>query len=155
LQSDIGSEGEPEDAKVLDVLRLTQKIAGAQDICHEGVQRRLPSTPAKAGIIDAQHGTAGPAEEFDIVQVRGEVARRPRAKQNHGGLILGHPRGLPCRPEPKAVQELTPRVGKSHLVGTQAEIRWHLIAIPIGQQDEGIEEAMQHSSKRPRSTASE
>src|SRR5262249_55729267 len=32
LQSDIGSEGKPEDAKALDVLRLTQKIASAQDI---------------------------------------------------------------------------------------------------------------------------
>jgi hypothetical protein len=37
-------------------------------------------------------------------------------------------------------------VGESYRVGTQAEIRWHLIAIAIRQQDEGIEEAMQHRS---------
>jgi hypothetical protein len=35
-------------------------------------------------------------------------------------------------------------VGESYLVGTQAKIRWHLIAIPIGQQDEGVEKAVQH-----------
>ena len=124
----------------------TQKIAGAQEVWHEGLQRRLTSTLAEASIIDTQHRTTSPAEEFDIVQVRGEVPRRPRAKQDNRGLILGHLRGhcLPCRLEPKTVQELTLSVGKSDLVGTQAKIRWHLIAIPIRQQDEGVEEAMQH-----------
>ena len=125
-----------------------EKIAGAQEVWHEGMQRRLPSTLAEAGIINAQHRTAGPAEEFDIVQVRGEVPRRPRTKQDNRGLILGLLRGhcLPYRPEPKAMQELALGVGESYLVGTQAEIRWHLIAISIGQQDEGVEEAMQHRS---------
>ena len=134
--------------KAVDVLLATQKIAGAQEVWHEGMQRRLASTLAEAGIIDTQHRTAGPAEEFDIVQVRGEVPRRPRTKQDNRGLILGHLRGhcLPYRPEPKAMQELALGVGESYLVGMQAEIRWHLIAIPIRQQDEGVEEAMQHRS---------
>jgi len=128
----------------LDVLLAAEKITGAQEVGHEGIQRRLPSTLAEAGIIDTQHRTAGPAEEFDIVQMRGEVPRRPRAKQDNRGLILGHVRGhcLPYRPEPKAVQELALSVGERYRVGTQAEICWHLIAIPIRQQDEGIEEAM-------------
>jgi hypothetical protein len=30
-------------------------------------------------------------------------------------------------------------IGESHLVGTQAKVRWHLIAIPIRQENEGIE----------------
>jgi hypothetical protein len=108
------------------------------------MQRRLSGTLAEASIIDTQHGTAGPAEEFDIVQVRREISRRPRTKQDNRGLILRHFRGhcLPCRPEPKAVQELALGVGEDHLVGTQAKISWHLIAIPIGQQDKGVEEAM-------------
>jgi len=128
----------------LDVLLATQKIAGTQEVGHEGMQRRLSSTLAEASIIDAQHCTAGPAEEFDIVQVRGEVSRRPRAKQDNRSLTLGHLRGhcLPYRPEPETVQELTLGVGEGHLVGTQAKIYWHLIAIPIRQQDEGVEEAM-------------
>jgi hypothetical protein len=42
------------------------------------------------------------------------------------------------------MQKLALRVGESDLVGTQAEICWHLIAIAIRQQDKGIEEAMQH-----------
>jgi hypothetical protein len=122
----------------------TQKIAGAQEVWYESMQRRLSRTLSEAGIINTQHRTASPAEEFDIVQVRREVPRRPRAKQNNRSLILGHLRShrLPYRPEPKAVKELALGVGKSYLVGTQAEIRWHLIAISIRQQDEGIEEAM-------------
>src|SRR5262249_2568147 len=125
-----------------------EKIAGAQEVWHEGMQRRLSSTLAEAGIINTQHGTAGFAEEFDIVQVRGKISRRTRAKQDNRGLILGHLRGpgLPYRLEPKAMQKLALGVGESYLVGTQAELRWHLIAISIRQQDEGIEEAMQHRS---------
>jgi len=128
------------------MLLAAQKIAGAQEIWHKGMQRRLPSTLAEAGIIDTQHRTAGPAEEFDIVQVRGEISRRPRTKQDRRGGILGHLRShcLPYRPEPKAVQELALGVRESYLVGTQAEICWHLIAISIRQQNEGVEEAMQH-----------
>ena len=80
--------------------------------------------------------------------MRGEVSRRPRTKQDNRGLILGYLRGhcLPSRLEPKAVQDLALGVGEGHLVGTQAEIRRHLIAIPIRQQDEGVEKAMQHRS---------
>jgi len=128
------------------MLLAAQKIAGAQEIWHKGIQRRLPSTLAEAGIIDTQHRTAGPAEEFNIVQVRGEVPRRPRAKQDNRGLILGYLRGhcLPYRLEPKAMQELALGDGESDFVGTQAKIRWHLIAVAIRQQDEGVEEAMQH-----------
>jgi hypothetical protein len=74
----------------LDVLLAAEKIAGAQEVGHEGMQRRLPSTLAEAGIIDTQYRTAGPAEEFDIVQMRGEVPRRPRAKQDNRDLILEH-----------------------------------------------------------------
>jgi hypothetical protein len=44
------------------------------------------------------------------------------------------------------MQELALGVGESYLVGMQAEIRWHLIAISIRQQDESVEEAMQHRS---------
>jgi hypothetical protein len=44
------------------------------------------------------------------------------------------------------MQELALGVEESYLVGTQAEIRWYLIAISIGQQDESVEEAMQHRS---------
>jgi hypothetical protein len=40
------------------------------------------------------------------------------------------------------MQALALGVGESYLVGTQTEIRWHLIAISIRQQDEGIEEAI-------------
>jgi hypothetical protein len=78
--------------------------------------------------------------------MRGEVPRRPRAKQDNRGLILEYFRGrcLPYGPEPKAMQKLALRVGESDLVGMQTEICWHLIAISIRQQDEGIEEAMQH-----------
>jgi hypothetical protein len=42
------------------------------------------------------------------------------------------------------VQELALSVGESYFVGTQTKILWHLIAIPIGQQDEGVKKAMQH-----------
>ena len=81
------------------------------------------------------------------MQVRRQVPRCPRAKQNNRGLILRILRGhLPYRPEPKAMQALALGVGESYLVGTQAEIRWYLIVISIGQQDEGVEEAMQHRS---------
>src|SRR5262245_23642106 len=99
------------------------------------MQRCLPSTLAEAGIIDTQHRTTSPTEESDILQMRGEVPRRPRAKQDNGGLILEPLQGrcLPYRPEPKAMQELALSVGESYLVGTQAEIRWHLIAISIRQ----------------------
>ena len=105
------------------------------------MQRRPSVTLAEAGIINAQHRTAGPAEEFDIVQVRGEVARRPRTKQDNRGLVLGQlcKHCLPHWPEPKASEELTLSVGEGHLVGTQAKICWHLITIPIRQQDEGVE----------------
>jgi len=44
------------------------------------------------------------------------------------------------------MQELALGVGESDLVGTQAEICWHLIAISIRQQNEGIEEAIEHCS---------
>ena len=110
------------------------------------MQRRLSGTLAKTGIIDAQHRTAGPAEEFDIVQVRREIAGGARTKQDDRDLVLGYfqSRCLPYRLEPEAVQELALRVGESYFVGTQTKIRWHLIAIPIGQQDEGVEKAMQH-----------
>jgi len=130
----------------MDMFLAIQEIAGAQEVWYEGVQRRLASTLAEAGIIDTQHSTAGPAEEFDIVQVRGEISRCPGAKQDNRGLILGLLRGqcLPYRFEPKAMQELALGIGESYLIGTQAEIRWHLITIPIRQQDKGVEEAMQH-----------
>jgi len=80
--------------------------------------------------------------------MRREVARCPRAKQDHRGLILRH-WGCHSRPygtEPKTTQELALGIGESYLISTQAEIRWHLIAIPIGEEDEGIEEAMEHRS---------
>jgi hypothetical protein len=130
----------------LDVLLAAEKITGAQEVWHKGMQRRLSSTLTEAGIIDTQHRTTGLTKEFDIIQMRGEVSRRPRTKQDNRGIILGHLRApcLPYRLEPKAVQELALSVRESYLVGTQAEICWHLIAIPIRKQDEGIEEAMQH-----------
>src|SRR5262249_57504836 len=101
-----------------------------------------------ASIIDTQDGTTGAAQEFDIVQVRGEIPRCPRAKQDNWGLIMGRPRSrcLSYRPEPKAMQALALGVGESDLVSTQAEICWHLIAISIRQQNEGIEEAIEHCS---------
>src|SRR5215475_15274548 len=130
------------------MLLATQKIAGTQEVWHEGMQRCLPSALAEAGIIDTQHGTTGPAQEFDIVQMRREVPRCPRAKQDNRGLIMGRLRGrcLRYRPEPKAMQALALGVRESDLVGTQAEICWHLIAISIRQQNEGIEEAIEHRS---------
>jgi hypothetical protein len=132
----------------VDVLLTAEKIAGVQEVRHESMQRRLSSTLTKASIINTQYRTAGPAEEFDIVQVRGEVSRRPRAKQDHRGLILGHCRShtLPYGAEPKAMQELTLGVRENDLLSLQTEIRWHLIAIPIREEDEGIEEAMEHRS---------
>jgi hypothetical protein len=104
------------------------------------MQRRLAGTLAEASIIDAQYRTASPAKEFDIVQVRGEVSRCPRTKQDNRGL-LGHLRGhcLSDWSEPKASEELALGVGEGHLVSTETKIGWRLIAIPIRQQDEGIE----------------
>jgi hypothetical protein len=130
------------------VLLIEEKIAGAQDVWHERIQRRLPSTLTEASIIDAQHCKAGPAEELDIVQVRGEVPRRPRTKQDNRGLLLGHFRrqALRGRHEPKTAQELALSVGESYLISLQAEIRWYLIAIAIREEDESIEETMEHRS---------
>jgi hypothetical protein len=110
------------------------------------MQRRLSSTLPEAGIIHTQHRTAGPAEEFNIVQVRGKVARCPRAKQDNRSLLQRHMRShdLPEGPEPKAVQELTLSVRESYLISLQTKIRWHLIAVPIREEDESVEEAMQH-----------
>jgi hypothetical protein len=78
--------------------------------------------------------------------VRREIAGGARTKQDDRDLALGYlqSRCLPYRLEPEAVQELALGVGESYFVGAQAKIRWHLIAIPIGQQDEGVEKAMQH-----------
>jgi hypothetical protein len=80
--------------------------------------------------------------------VRRQIPRGSRTKQDDRGLLLGHLRShcLPYRPEPKTLQELALSIGESYLVGLQAEIRWHLIAIAIGQQDESVEKAMQHRS---------
>jgi hypothetical protein len=110
------------------------------------MQRRLPSALAEAGIIDTQHRTAGPAQEFYIVQVRRQIARSPRTKQDNRGLTLGPlcGHGLLYGSEPEAAQDVALGTGESHLVSTQAKIRWHLIAIPVRQENEGIEEAMQH-----------
>jgi hypothetical protein len=44
------------------------------------------------------------------------------------------------------MQELTLGVRENDLLSLQTEIRWHLIAIPIREEDEGIEEAMEHRS---------
>jgi hypothetical protein len=78
--------------------------------------------------------------------VRREIAGGARTKQDDRDLVLGylHSRCLLYRLEPEAMQELALSVGESYFVGTQAKIRWDLIAIPIGQQDEGVEKAMQH-----------
>jgi hypothetical protein len=82
------------------------------------------------------------------VEVRREIARGTRTKQHDRDLARGYlqSRCLPYRLEPEAVQALSLGVGESYFVGTQAKICWHLIAIPIGQQDEGVEKAMQHRS---------
>ena len=102
------------------MLLPTQKIASTQDVWHEGMQRRLAGTLAEASIIDAQYRTASPAEEFDILQVRGEVSRCPRTKQDNRGRFLRHRRGhcLSDWPEPKAAEELALGVGEGHLIGT-------------------------------------
>jgi hypothetical protein len=110
------------------------------------MQRRLPSALAEAGIIDAQHRTTSPAKEFDIVQVRRKIARGPRTKQDNRGLALGPLRGhgLLYGSEPETAQDVALGIGESHLVSPQAKIRWQLIAITIRQENESIEEAMQH-----------
>src|SRR5262249_23616037 len=88
LESDVGAERDPEDAKVLDVLRLTQKIAGAKGVADQGVQRRLPGTLAEAGVVKPEHRTASPTEELDIIEMRRQIARRAGKKQHHRSLCL-------------------------------------------------------------------
>ena len=75
------------------------------------------------------------------MQVRREIARSPRTKQDNRGLVLGSLCGhsLCDGFEPKAAQEVALGIGESHRVGTQTKIRWHLIAITIRQENKGIE----------------
>src|SRR5712691_6043835 len=133
LERDIGAEGHPEDAQVLDVLRLTQKIAGAQDIAYQGLQRRLPCTLAEATVVKTEHRTASPAEEFDVVEMRRQISRRPGTKQDDRGLSLRHPCGpwLPSWLKPKPAQMLPVSVGEGDRLGAEAEIGRYLVAISI------------------------
>ena len=104
------------------MLFATQEIAGAQDVCRQGMQRCLASTLAEAG-NQHQHRTASPAEEFDIVQVRREVPNVPGQNKTTGASPWGSSEGYcpPYRPKPEAMQELPLGVGESYLVGMQAE----------------------------------
>ena len=58
------------------------------------------------------------------MQVRREIARGPRTKQDNRGLVLGSLCGhcLCDGFEPKAAQEVTLGIGESHRVGTQIKI---------------------------------
>src|SRR5712692_4583620 len=133
LESDFCAGRHPEDAKVLDVLRLTQKIAGAQDIGYQGLQRRLPCTLAEATVVKTEHRTASPAEEFDVVEMRRQIARRPGTKQDDRGrwrdcVGAGRSPSLrpPCGPwlpswlKPKTAQMLPVSVGEGDRLGAEA-----------------------------------
>jgi hypothetical protein len=66
---------------------MAEKITGAQEVWHEGMQRRLSSTLTEAGIIDTQHRTAGPAEEFDIVQIEERFPDVPGQNRQQGPIL--------------------------------------------------------------------
>src|SRR5262249_26253779 len=63
-----------------------QKMAVAQGVAHQGMQRRLPGALAEAGVVKPEHRTASPTEELDIIEMRRQIARRAGTKQHHRSL---------------------------------------------------------------------
>ena len=117
------------------MLAGAQKIASAQDICHQGFQRRCAGTLTKAGVIKAQDNATGTAEEFHVMPVGGKIAGGARTKQDNwpvvgwcvGSLFWGQP----LTEEP--MQRNTLGVGEDDCLGVQAEVGRLLIAISVGK----------------------
>jgi len=150
LESDVGAERDPEDAEALDVLRLTQKIAGTEGVADQGMQRRLPGTLAEAGVVKPEHRTASPTEEFDIIEMRRQIARRAGTKQDDRGLSLWRACGywLSNWRKPKPTQRPSLGVGEDDRLRIEPEVRGYLVAIPIREEDHGVEQAVQHWNRR-------
>src|SRR5262249_31220860 len=121
----------------------------AQGVAHQGMQRRLPGALAEAGVVKPEHRTASPTEELDIIEMRRQIARRAGTKQHHRSLALWPAYGywLSNWRKPQPVQRPTLGVGEHDSLRIEAEVRGYLVAIPIGEEDHGVEQAVQHENR--------